>query len=354
MSGHFSSLLDTPEASLPRIGVTVLTGFLGSGKTTLLNRLLRSDVLAGVAVVVNEFGAVGIDHDLIADSREDTVLLANGCLCCVVRSDLVDALQRLASRTERPLTHVLIETSGLADPGPIQRTLLTEPAVRERFAPAGVACTVDAILAAGTLDRHEECVRQIVAADVLLLTKLDLAEAGDVAVLVERVRALNPVAEIVTDETTRVAALRALVQARGPDASNAVRTTYRRVGAPARAMPSAPAHREDVTSFVLIRDEPLPRDAFAAWLDLVIAGRGVDLLRVKGLVNLAEEPDRPLVVHGAQHLFHPPERLARWPSDDRRTRIVFITRGVAPDALEQTLDVLVRRHQRARARSDGQ
>ena len=350
MGGHFSSLLAAQEPHGDRVPVTVLTGFLGSGKTTLLNRLLRQPDLHGTAVIVNEFGEVGIDHDLIAQTTDDTILLANGCMCCAVRGDLVEALNRLGERTDPPLRHVLIETSGLADPGPILRTLMGDAAIRARFALAGVACTVDAVLGMGTLDRHPESVRQVAVADHLFLTKTDLLESEQPSqALLERLQELNGMARMHLDRDQQPLVLRELVQApTRSDAEPPDGLFYRPLpGAPAvTAVDPAPTHRDGITSFVLVREVPLPREAFSAWLDMVIAMRGEDLLRVKGLVNLAEQPDRPLVIHGVQHLFHPPESLAAWPGPDRRTRIVFITRGVDADAMGETLDVLVRRHLR--------
>ena len=359
MSGHFTSLLAAAAQGDhgERVPVTVLTGFLGSGKTTLLNRLLKLPDLQGTAVIVNEFGSVGIDQDLIAQASDDTILLPNGCLCCAMRGDLVEALARLAGQGEiagAPLRQVLIETSGLADPGPILRTLMGDPAVRPRFAVAGVACTVDAVLGMGTLDAHPESVQQVAVADALLLTKLDLLDGQAAPALLERLRSLNPNATLHLDREHLPQALRDLMRHRDgqtPAASQrgaqAEAAFYRPIGAAAPAA-DAPRHRDGISSFVLVRDEPLPREAFFAWMDLLVASRGEDLLRVKGLVQLAESPEQPLVIHGVQHLFSPPETLPAWPGEDRRTRIVFITRGVDAEALEQTLDVLVRRHIRTR------
>ena len=266
MSGHFSSLLALPEAAGQRIPVTVLTGFLGSGKTTLLNRLLALPDLHGTAVIVNEFGAVGIDQDLTSLACEDTVLLANGCLCCSVRGDLVEALERLALREQGAPRRVLIETSGLADPGPILRSFLGEPAVRARYALAGVACTVDAVLGSATLAGYPEAVRQLAVADLVLLTKTDLlGGAQPAAQLLAQVQAINGEAPQGMDPAHHVALLQRLMSegATGQEdaAAGMLQAPGYRAMAPVTAPVTAPAgaHRDGISSFVLQRDEPCPR-----------------------------------------------------------------------------------------------
>lgn len=375
MSGHFSALLALAEQPAPGIPVTVLTGFLGSGKTSLLNRLLALPDLRDTAIIVNEFGATGIDQALVSFASEDTVLLANGCLCCSVRGDLVGALERLAQRAEGAPRRVLIETSGLADPGPILRSFLGEPTVRARYFLAGVACTVDAILAEATLSAYPEARRQLAVADLVLMTKTDLLAGAPVpAQLMAQVRSLNSGAPLSVDPASHVDLLLQLMSASpGAIDAGAQAPAYRAV----QQAPDAAAvgvHREGISSFVLVRDQPLPTQAFGEWMDMVMAMRGDDLLRVKGIVHLLESPQQPLVIHGVQHLFAPPQRLPCWPrqerprqerpgqegprqarpglEDDRRTRIVFITRGLDAQALDETLSVLVRRHGR-RARGDG-
>ncbi len=356
MSGHFSALLaaDQPAEPTDRVPVTVLTGFLGSGKTTLLNRLLALPDLEGTALIVNEFGAIGIDHDLVAHSTEDTVLLANGCLCCAVRGDLVAALVRLRGRGAS-LRRVLIETSGLADPGPILRTLMGEPAVVAHYRLAGTACTVDAVLGLDTLARHPQAQRQAAVADLLLVTKTDLLEDGmPPASLLDRLARLNPQAMLRDDAGTHAENLRRLMHRPPLDAQVDLAPAYRPTGVAASGSTEGAAlHAEDIRSFVITRDEPLPRDGFAAWMDMLIAMRGEDLLRVKGIVALVEQPEQPMVFHGVQHLFSPPLTLPAWPGPDRRTRIVFITRGLDVQALDESLHVLARRRRRSAAAPAG-
>jgi G3E family GTPase len=348
-AGHFSSLVMAQSRREDRIPVTVLTGFLGSGKTTLLNRLLALPDLHGTAVIVNEFGEVGIDNELITKATHDTILLSNGCMCCAMRGDLVEALARLGQHSSPAVRQVLIETSGLADPGPILRTMMGDASVRAAFSLTGVACTVDAVLGLDTLVREPEAMQQLAVADALFVTKTDLLDGTMPVALLERLREHNVQASIHADPVGQPEALRALVRAsegRAPgDLSYGFRPGTRHAQAPDETMP---VHRDGITSFVIARDEPLPAEGFASWLDTLISMRGKDLLRVKGIVNLIEHPDRPMIVHGVQHLFQPPELLPQWPGADRRTRMVFIARGVDAQALDVSLSVLARRRSRVR------
>ncbi len=333
---------DPAPALAERVPVTVLTGFLGSGKTTLLNRLLRQPDLQGTAVIINEFGAIGLDHDLVAHTDEQMVLLSNGCICCTIRGDLVGALERLAAEPSAQagrLRQVVLETTGLADPAPILHTLMGDPRVARNWRLAGVAATVDAVHGMATLDRQPEAVKQAAVADRLLLTKADLADPAALAPLRERLRRINPTAPVSENADEALAALQALL---GATPANPAPAAIAGERAP-RWQPVPPAghdpnrHDDHIRAFALVREAPLPREGFFAWLDMVARLRGDDLLRVKGLVHLEESPDRPLVIHGVQHVFHPPEWLPAWPSEDRRTRIVFITRDIDPDAIEETL-----------------
>lgn len=339
-----------PADPVVRVPITVLTGFLGSGKTTLLNRLLRAPDMHGTAVVINEFGSVGLDHDLVDHTQENMVLLANGCICCTVRGDLVEAFERLAQSPEAQrgeLRHVVVETTGLADPAPILHTLMGDPRLARHWRLAGVACTVDAFNAMATLDQHREAVKQAAVADRLLLTKTDLVPAELLAPLSERLRAINPLAAITTEPDGALQALLGLLAR--PSAPlvpmqaepDSTRSLFFPVSAPAQHDPNR--HDDHIRSHVIVRDQPLSREGFMAWLDMIAAMRGDDLLRVKGIVQLADDPEHPMVIHGVQHLFHPPETLERWPSADRRSRIVFITRDIDADDIDATLRIFERR-----------
>ena len=320
--------------------VTVLTGFLGSGKTTLLNRLLRHPGLADTAVIINEFGTVGIDHLLVDHIDENLRVLASGCLCCTVRGDLIDTLTMLAQRHEREqvrFSRVIVETTGLADPAPVLHTLMADPALAGLYRLDGVATTVDAFNGAATLERHREAVKQVGMADALLLTKTDLVEPAAVDDLVERLHHLNPGARLhlVRDGCVDPAAVLGVGWI-DPLGRQPLRVQglgkYRHYHGP----DDANRHGDHIRAHAFVFDEPVPREAFLHWLDLTAALRGERLLRVKGLVQSAEDPERPLVVHGVQHLFHPPRQLDAWPTDVQRTRLVFIVDQIERDEIART------------------
>ncbi len=327
--------------------VTVLTGFLGSGKTTLLNHLLAQPDLAETAVLINEFGEVGLDHLLVRHVDEDIVVLNSGCVCCTVRGDLVTALRDLFLKRVKgevpEFGRVVVETTGLADPAPVIHTLMTDPLLASRYRLDGIVATVDAVVGERSLDRHPEAVKQAAMADRLVLTKADLADFTRVEMLRARLRRLNPGAPIV------VAAHGVLAPADILDCGlfssrDKIPDVERWLQAEAvAAAASGHHHHHDVNrhddaigAFVFIRERPVSWPALAFALELLVSTRGENLLRVKGIVN-ARDMERPLAVHGVQHVFHPPAPLPAWPDADRRTRIVFITRDLARAAVEDLL-----------------
>jgi G3E family GTPase len=336
-------------ASHAKVPVTVLTGFLGSGKTTVLNRLLRKPSLAGAAVIVNEFGAVGLDHLLIEASEEQFTLLDNGCVCCTVRGDLVATLKELDRKSlageTPPLSRVIIETTGLADPAPILHTLMAEAELAARFRIGGVVTTVDAVNGAATLDRHPQAAKQVAVADRLLVTKTDLASREALGGLRHRLEHIAPSVEQAVARNGDVD-FEPLASLPADDAADIARIAARLEAADHHDHGCGPDchhehHHHDahhgIRSFSFVIDKPVEWSAFARWLDYVAALKGEDLLRFKGLVQVTDEPERPLVLHGVQHVFHPPARLDRWPSADRRTRLVFIVRDIERETIARTL-----------------
>jgi G3E family GTPase len=324
----------------PAIPLTLLTGFLGAGKTTLLNSLLRDPLLAGTAVIVNEFGEVGIDHLLIETADDGIIELSSGCVCCTVRGELAEALERLLAASERgrvgAIERIVVETTGLADPAPILALLTRRPELRARFAFDGVVTVADAVHGAATLDAHEEAVRQIAVADRIVLAKSDLDPARAQA-LVRRLRRINPGAPIL-DRAKGKATPAALFGAGAfdPEAK----------GADVRRWLAAEAHEEHdhgdhdvsrhdarIASFVLTGGPMAAADLFR-FLDRLELGHASKLLRVKGVVAVAEDPERPVVIQAVQGRFSPPATLGGWPDGDRRSRLVVIGRDLDRRAVE--------------------
>jgi G3E family GTPase len=315
--------------------ITLLTGFLGSGKTTLLKRILADPAFGDTAVIINEFGEVGLDHYLIEQVAEDVVLLPSGCLCCVLKGELAAALRDLQSRRARGLIpafrRVIVESSGLADPYPVISTIKTDPVLRHHFRLANVLTTVDAVNGIETLDRHLESVRQAAVADTLILTKIDIADATDVTALHARLADLNPAAPIVRTPDGAID-LPSLFEGAGNMAS-----WFKSTVEPARAEASAMKDlHAGIRSFSLVVDEPLHWTAFGIWLTMLVNRHGARILRVKGILSIVDEDD-PVAVHGVQHLVHPPQHLRAWPNQDRRSRLVFIVDGLEPDQLRRSL-----------------
>jgi len=296
--------------------VIVITGFLGAGKTTLLRRFLATPEGQGTAVVVNEFGATGIDDALVRSSADETVLLGNGCLCCITRTDLQQALRRMLVERERgelpAFRRIVIETSGLADPSPILQTFATDRALGSAFHVEAVVTVVDAETGGDTLGWSTEARKQTILADRLVITKTDIAGEGASAALSGQLRALNPRAEI--HEAINGEIDPGLLTEPARDQRN--------------AFVAETTHSDGIGSFVLTHDKPMPWAVFARSMDALMQLRGPDLLRVKGFLDV-EGCKGPVVVQFVQHLAHPPVELESWPDEDRKSRVVFITRNIA-------------------------
>ena len=333
------------DPRLVPIPLTIVTGFLGSGKTTLLNRFLKTEALRHAVVIVNEFGDVGIDHHLMETVDDGPVLLSSGCLCCTIRGDLIATLEDLLRRRDNGrmpvFDRVLIETTGLADPTPILHTVMGHGYLHLRYRLEGVVTLIDAVNGLATLDAQPEAVKQVAVADRLLLSKIDIAAPEAVSALRIRLTSLNPAAPIL--DLRQVVSPTAILNCGLYDPDSKRPDVRRWLNEEALAEIDRDHHdREDVhdhhghavrhdeaiRAFAFRSEEPISPDAFALFIELLATSQGPRLLRVKGLACLADDPGRPMVVQGAQHVFHPPIRLERWPDDDHATRMVFIVRDL--------------------------
>lgn len=326
---------------MPPIPVTVLTGFLGSGKTTLLARLLRDPAMSGTAVVINELGAVGLDHHLLERLEGETVLLDGGCVCCSVREGLAATLHRLLERARigeiPPMHRIVIETTGLADPGPVLATLLADPELVGMLAVTAVVTAVDSVHGLEQLDAHFESVRQVAVADRIVLTKSELAHPAVARRLRERLATLNPDAAVVSAVAGEappdvfVAAGRVRVRGHG----KAHQCDEHCAHDHPRHLDHG-QHDERVRSHVFTFETPLAWELVSNWLGSIAFFHGERLLRVKGLLSIAGEPG-PVALHGVRHLVHEPVTLRAWPDEDHRSRIVFITCDLGREAFESAL-----------------
>lgn len=340
--------MSAPINPLEPIPLVILTGFLGAGKTTRLNRWLKDPAFADTLVIINEFGEIGLDHLLIEEVSGDMMLMAAGCLCCTIRGDLVATLEDLLRRRDndriRFFRRVIIETTGLADPMPILQAVLQHPYLAKRFAISGITTLVDAVSGAATLAAHAEARRQVAVADALILTKADLADAAMQGATETAMRGLNARAPLLSG-----------TDAESPDALTAPRflpakldedsfTRWLGENEPApHAAGHAPSrHGETIEAFSFTSDQPISMAQLIVFREAMRVLHGPKLLRVKGLINIAETPDQPVVIHHVQSVAHPEVRLPRWPSRDRRTRLVFITDGVARATIEAFWTALVK------------
>lgn len=325
------------------IPASVITGFLGSGKTTLLSHILHRPEMRDAAVIINEFGEIGLDHHLVESSNDNIVLLSSGCLCCTVRSDLVDTLQELFERRERGevnrFNRVLIETTGLADPAPILHTLMDDAFVRRHFRLDGVLTTVDALHALGQLREHPESVKQIAVADRLILTKRDLVTDNAISDLRNRLSTVNPGAPIIIADHGEIDPTQLFnVGIYDPASKGAEVTSWinaEAYGHGGHHHKNPHRHNDNIQAHCLIYDQPLNWRYFSPNLTSLVSRHAEKLLRVKGILNIDGEP-APVVIHGVQHQFAR-MRLKLWPSDDRRSKLVLIARGLNREFLADWL-----------------
>ena len=373
MTQQLNGLAEPASTLIP---VSLLTGFLGSGKTTILNHLVSQPELADALVIINEFGEMALDHKLVAHCTENLVMeMSSGCVCCNIRGDLVKTLRdivwRYSRNGQRWFRRVLIETTGLADPAPIIQTLMTQPQISRRYRLDGIVTAVDLATGMQTLDQHNEAVKQAAVADALLLTKADLVTDEQREALLNRLAVINPAASRWEVRNGEVAVQKVLnlglftAEGKSPDVARWLsEEAYTALSPHGHAHAhhdqdhqhdghnhpmhghahghdhhDLNRHDDHIRAFCFTVEKPIPEETLTDWLDLLMDFAGSRILRVKGILNV-EGNAQPVVLHGVQHIFHPPVNLPVWPSGDRRSRLVFITYGVSADVIEKAFRAL--------------
>jgi G3E family GTPase len=323
------------EAAPDFTPVTLITGFLGSGKTTLLRRLLLDPALADTAVLINEFGEIGLDHHLLERIDETIVMLQSGCVCCTIRGELSAAIRDLHSRREQgrlpPFRRLVIESTGLADPFPILSTVRSDPVLQHHFTLRNVITTVDAVNGTRQLGTQPQSVKQVAVADRLILTKTDLADRYTAERLIDDLRRINPEAPLWRSSEDAIDA-KTLLEPTFDQAVISRSADFPEAGGEGRHHD----HADGISTLALTFDEPIDWTRFGIWLTMLLHRHGNELLRVKGILNVADATT-PVAIHAVQHLVHPPHHLAMWPDTERRSRLVFIARGLDTAAIERSL-----------------
>lgn len=343
--------MDTADTRIP---VTLLTGFLGAGKTTLLNQLIRNPDAGRIAVIMNEFGSIGVDHDLIEASTEETILMQSGCLCCTFRGDISRTLGSLMARLKRGdllFDRVVIETTGIADPAPILHTFVVDDLIASYYRIDGVVNLADAATGEQTLQKHSEAVSQIAMADLVVVTKSDLVSSDEIAAFDTQLEGINAGAKKVRAEHGHVPidtlfGLSAMRENVSPeDVTMWIGKTVA-TSAMSPNLASRPQLHPDhqITSASIALEEPISASAFDDWLEMLLAFNGPDILRIKGIVHV-EDLEFPLVFHGVQHIFDAPVPLTSWTGKDEKSRVVVIARNVIKDDLQDSLELLRMRNE---------
>ena len=349
----------TDNTTQDRVPVSILTGFLGSGKTTLLSKLMQAENMDKVAVIINEFGEVGIDDALVVKSNEDTILLNNGCLCCTVRGDLVETMHRLHVQQQDgqipEFNRLIVETTGLADPAPILHTMMSDQFLISRYRLDGVVTVVDAHHGMSQFDQQFESVKQAAVADRIVLSKVDVTQPEDIVKVKERLTTINPAAPIIECEHGEIDPLKLFdAGLYNPLTKTADVARWLKEEAYMDTEGHIPKHDHDhhhhhhshdvnrhddhIKSFSIYFDEPLKWGKIAGSLDMLAQTHGANILRIKGLINVEEIDDQPVVVHAVQHMFHPPAKIDAWPTSDQRSRLVFIVKDIDRDIIDGALN----------------